>query len=137
MTDFKISQHFTYSELTATSVKADNTPTMGSLRNLFYLAVDVLEPVRELANAPVRVNSGYRSLTVNKAVGGVSASQHCVGEAADITLGSKAKNLELYRKIANSSIPFDQLIAEKGGQWLHISHCPSFMGMNRHRFWQQ
>ena len=58
----------------------------------------------------------------NAAVGGAAASQHMKGEAADITTGSVADNLRLFERIAASAIPFDQLIDENRGRWIHISY---------------
>ena len=71
---------------------------------------------------PIGVNSGYRSPALNAAVGGAAASQHMKGEAADITTGSVADNLRLFERIAASAIPFDQLIDENRGRWIHISY---------------
>ncbi len=73
------------------------------------------------------VNSGYRSPALNKAVGGVSTSQHLRGEAADITAGTPAENKRLFDKIvelqkAAGRIAFDQLIDESGYKWIHISY---------------
>ena len=46
--------------------------------------LDVLETIREHFNAPVHVNSGFRCLRHNAAIGGRTYSQHLVGRAADI-----------------------------------------------------
>lgn len=83
---------------------------------------ECLDPVRELWGKPIGVNSGYRSPALNAAVGGAAASQHMKGEAADITTGSVADNLRLFERIAASAIPFDQLIDENRGRWIHISY---------------
>ncbi|AGO47266.1 peptidase [Cellulophaga phage phi48:2] len=44
-----------------------------------------LQIIRDAINAPITINSGYRSPTHNKNIGGVSNSQHVLGKAADIT----------------------------------------------------
>ena len=54
--------------------------------------------------SPIIVNSGYRSQTVNKAVGGVPTSQHRRGEAADITAGSVKKNKRLFNILKNNGV---------------------------------
>lgn len=51
-----------------------------------YELLDVLEDVREHFNVPVIINSAYRCLTHNKAVGGSPLSQHMNGNAADIVV---------------------------------------------------
>ncbi len=40
--------------------------------------------LRDLINAPVKVNSGYRCPIHNAAVGGAPQSQHILGRAADV-----------------------------------------------------
>ena len=48
-----------------------------------YLA-EVLDIVREHFGVPITITSGARCIAHNKAVGGVSTSQHTRGRAADI-----------------------------------------------------
>lgn len=118
-------KHFTVEELTRSYTAAhngiSNIPNRQSLDNLIALVENTLDPVRELAGAPIYVNSGYRSVMLNRAVGGVPHSQHTKGEAADITTGDREANVRLAVMIAGSDIPYDQLIVEKCGEWLHIS----------------
>ncbi len=47
--------------------------------------VEVLERLRELVGKPVVVLSGYRTAALNAQVGGVAASEHRGGRAADVT----------------------------------------------------
>ena len=118
--------YFTLSELlrsdTAAARSIDNAPSHDVIRRLNALMDECLDPVRELWGKPIGVNSGYRSPALNAAVGGAAASQHMKGEAADITTGSVADNLRLFERIAASAIPFDQLIDENRGHWIHISY---------------
>ena len=44
-----------------------------------------LQIIRNCINSPMHINSGYRSPAHNKAIGGVSNSQHLLGKASDIT----------------------------------------------------
>ena len=43
-----------------------------------------LQVLRNHINKPIKINSGYRSPDHNRAIGGVSNSQHVLGKAADI-----------------------------------------------------
>lgn len=45
-----------------------------------------LQFVRDYLNRPIKINSGYRSLNHNKAIGGAPNSQHVLGKAADIVI---------------------------------------------------
>lgn len=85
--------------------------------NIEALVEQVLDPARERLGKPVVVNSGFRCLIHNKAVGGVYNSQHVSGQAADIApAGFKVKDsgfkTELARlaKVIVENGKFDQLI---------------------------
>ncbi len=49
--------------------------------------VVVVERIRALSGRPLRILSGYRSPSTNRAVGGSRRSQHLRGTAADIPAG--------------------------------------------------
>jgi len=123
----QLSPHITLAEMTRTSVKADNTPPPEVVENMRALCVTVLEPLRVALGRPLRINSGYRSAAVNKAVGGSNTSQHNAGEAADIEFDG-FPNIALAKKIVAMKLPFDQLICEflvlgdPNGGWIHVSH---------------
>ena len=50
--------------------------------------------------------------------------EHVLGRTADITGGSKAENKKLFDLVRSLKLPFDQLIWEKGGVWVHVSCSP-------------
>lgn len=80
----RISKHFTLEEMCHTSQPYDNTPNTQQVINLCFGVHNILEPLRNLLEKPIIINSGFRSEMVNKAVGGVPKSQHLQGLAADI-----------------------------------------------------
>lgn len=130
----RLTEHFTLEELCASDkareLKIDNTPTAAAAANLAVLAVNVLEPLRELYQKPILVNSGYRCEKLNKAVGGKSNSQHLTGNAVDIR-PAEQKDLPILCAMAKR-LDFDQLLFEKnaaGVRWLHVSFA---FGKNRH-----
>lgn len=124
-----MAEFFTKSELTrsdtARTLKIDNTPTPEASAALDALMWNVLDPIRRMWGKPIIVNSGYRCPKLNAAIGGSATSQHMKGEAADITAGDPTKNKELFDMIAQSAIPFDQLIDEKNYRWIHVSYRPN------------
>ena len=95
----RLSKNFTLAELTKTSVGLPNNPSDVEIERLKILCEKVLQPLRDDFNAPIIINSGYRSQQVNKAVGGVPTSQHLKGESADITAGSRERNKRLFEII--------------------------------------
>lgn len=128
--DIRLAKNFTLNEL----IKSSTADRMGisnwpeddhHLVNLTNVANHILQPVRDEFGA-TRVNSGYRSPKLNKAVGGSDRSQHCHGEAADFEC-SKVGNFKLAQWIANT-LDFDQLILEFYEQgkpssgWVHCSY---------------
>ncbi len=119
-------KYFTINELSLSQVAAargiDNTPPLEIIDSLEILICSLLDPIREQWGSPILVNSGYRSLRLNRAVGGVATSQHVKGQAADITTGSPQRNRALFEMIVSAGYPFDQLIDERNYAWIHISY---------------
>lgn len=122
----KLSENFWLSEFThsqtATRLEINNTPEEWQIVNLKNLCKYVLQPLREAYSKPIRINSGYRSVPLNTAIGGSSTSQHCKGMAVDIDTVSD--NVFLFHYIKNK-LDFDQLIWEYGTEntpdWVHVS----------------
>lgn len=118
-------KYFTLKELTRSSTaeakKLDNTPDKTAEANLTKLVDNVLDPLREMYGKPIIVTSGYRSKVVNNSVNGATSSQHTLGEAADISVGSKEENKKLFNLIKDN-LPFDQLINEYDYSWVHVSY---------------
>lgn len=94
-----------------------NQPTSGVVKNLNLLIKKILQPLRDQFGKPITVDCGYRCPRVNQADGGVPNSQHLEGKAADITSDENNRLFEIAK-----TLPFDQLIWEKKGQWIHISY---------------
>ena len=119
-------RHFTIKELvrsdTATRLGINNTPPVSAVKALNALVDNVLDPLRDAWGGPIHVNSGYRCPRLNRIVGGTPSSQHQRGEAADITVGSPARNRRLLALIKRLDLPVDQCIDEKGCRWIHVSH---------------
>jgi hypothetical protein len=97
-------------------------PNEAQLEAMQLVAGKLFEPLREWYNKPIKINSFYRSTEVNKLVGGAATSQHCKGEAIDISAGTKEENKKLFDWIKNSGLTFDQLINEFNYTWIHISY---------------
>jgi hypothetical protein len=119
-------EYFTFSELlkstTAIERKIWNGANKEQEANLKALVDAILDPLREKYGKPIRVSSGFRNADLNAAVGGVSTSQHCKGEAADITTGIRDENRKLAKMIVEMGLPFDQLIDENDYAWVHVSY---------------
>ena len=136
----KLSPHFTLGEMTKSSSHPEvyNIPSHEAIANLTNLT-KWLEVLRKRYNAkygvgeePIRINSGYRSPQLNKAIHGVAGSNHMTGCAADIRV-SGMEQLIRYAAILldyadESKQEFDELLIEKnryGAIWLHFAVRPS------------
>ena len=115
-----LTEHFTLEELTHTDHREfDNTPNADQINNLERVA-ELLEQVKKmLGGKPIMVNSAFRSLQVNAAVGSKPTSQHCLGCAADIRVPGMTPD-EVVKAIRASDLQYDQLIREFDS-WIHIS----------------
>ena len=124
-----LTKNFAYQEMikssTADRLGISNDATREHVVNLVNLCNFILQPVRE-EFGPIRINSGYRSPALNKAVGGSKTSQHCNGEAADFE-STRISNPNLAKWISENLV-FDQLILEfydgkdPNSGWVHCSY---------------
>jgi len=126
----RISKHISYKEATfsqtATRKNIDNTPNEEVLCRMKAVAENIFEPLRAHVGGPIKINSFYRSINLNVAIGGAKSSQHTRGEAIDIddTFGHMS-NKDMFEFIKDE-LDFDQLIWEFGDDnnpaWLHVSY---------------
>ena len=120
LNEIKLSQHFLLGEFLNLKKYPENIPTMQVVANLTYGCHLLLEPAREIVG-PIIINSGFRSEAVNRKVGGVSNSQHLIGQAADIRPKDPAQFQRLVDFLRHHDLT-DQLLT--GSTWLHISWNP-------------
>ncbi len=136
----RLSQHFTLGELCKTSAKTQdrNIPSHVYIENLKRLC-GWLEELRRRWNniygegdAPIIINSGYRSEAVNKAVGGVTGSNHLTGCAVDIHVAGMEQLIRYASILLDISDErqedFDELLLERsprGTYWLHFAVRPT------------
>ncbi|MCO6500573.1 MAG: SH3 domain-containing protein [Vicingus serpentipes] len=138
MSTTKISKHISYKEAvvsaTATRRNIKNVPNEKQLKAMQTLAKKVFEPLRVHFDKPIRVNSFFRSVALNKTIGGSATSQHCKGEAIDIDATAGVTNKQLYNYIKDN-LEFDQLIWEFGTDkepdWVHVSYTTSKPNRNQ------
>lgn len=135
----KISEHISYKEAvrsdTADRLNIINIPGKTELDNMSTISEKIFEPLRSHVGGPIRINSFFRSVELNKAIGGSSTSQHCKGQAFDLddSYGCMT-NAEMY-KFVKDNLDFDQMIWEFGDDenpnWIHISYVSQEKNRNR------
>ncbi|ANS03058.1 hypothetical protein [uncultured Mediterranean phage uvDeep1-CGR2-KM23-C896] len=134
-----ISKHISEKEatksVTALRLGIDNTPNGDSLSNMKLVAKKVFEPLREWVGGAIKINSFYRSIALNEAIGGSNRSQHCQGRALDIDdIYNYKTNAEMFHYIKNN-LDFDQMIWEFGNEdnpdWVHVSYVSEEKNRNK------
>lgn len=143
-----ILEHFTLAEFersaTATACGINNSVPPQYIPTLQQLCQEVLEPLRSFVGGPIVISSGQ----LNVKIGGAYASQHTLGEAADIRLpltdytawddNKRHTDMEPARKWFDwieHNCDFDQLIMETSNGkdfWIHVS-CRKNRRANRHQ----
>ena len=135
----KLSEHFTLGEFTKSNSHPEvyNLPSHEAIQNMKRVC-GWLEVLRKRYNEkygvgeePIRINSGYRSPQLNKAIHGVAGSNHMTGCAVDRRV-SGMEQLIRYAAILldyadESKLDFDELLIEKnryGAIWLHFAVRP-------------
>lgn len=107
-----VSRNFDYKEFeksdTAARLHINNTIKDWFVRdNIKALVDNILQPLRDAWGKPLFINSGYRCLELNKAVGGVPTSQHVLGMAADVGCSDPYALAKLAKKMG---LDYDQCI---------------------------
>lgn len=125
----RLSKNFTLEEFTKSTVAIrkgiDNIPDAKAIDRLRTLCNKILQPVRNHLGR-VNVNSGFRSLLLNRELKSKDTSQHILGEAADIEIWGLS-NYDLACWIRDN-LEFDQLILEfwdesdPNSGWVHVSY---------------
>ena len=137
--DIQLTPHFKLSEFikssTAAALKMDLTPTLTVVSNLQYLCQHGLEPLRQHFNCPIIINSGYRSLELNKYLykdrpnePAATTSNHLSGFAADIRVPDNETGMKWFRWLDQNLPDFDELITERNNVgsatfWIHLAIC--------------
>lgn len=120
-----LSKHVTLAEFerseTAINRGINNSMNEWEIERAKLVCENCFEPIRAKVGAPIRINSGFRSGALNRAIGGSTTSQHSLGEAIDLDLHDR----NLFEWIIDN-VEFDQLIFEGGttdkADWFHISY---------------
>ena len=132
----RLSKNFTLNEFLVSNVATrrniSNQPTKEGIVEMQNLCQFLLQPIRD-GLGPLRINSGWRSIDLNKAIGGaykivdgeyVASSQHCKGQAADLKYVDSdgcVDNQQIWDFVIESGLEFDQMINEFDWTWIHIS----------------
>ena len=111
-----LSSNFSLKELTQSQTALrngiDNEPNNAQIYNLKLLCGEILQPLRDYYEAPIKITSGFRSAELCEKIGSSKNSQHTCnsGAAVDFEIPGY-DNKEVASHIKNN-FDFDQLILE-------------------------
>lgn len=106
-------KHFDVSEF-------DSPDKEGSGSYMEHDFLEMLDCARDIAGFPFIINSGFRTIEHNKAVGGSGSSSHLLGWAADIHVTSSRKRFILIEALLDAG--FTRIgIAET---FIHVDNDP-------------
>ena len=97
------------------------------LANLNIVASKMQE-IRNLLGEPIKINSAYRCLDLNRAVGSKDTSQHVLGQACDFVCPNYGTPEQIVDCLIKNDIEVDQCLME--GTWVHLS----VMKSNRNQY---
>jgi zinc D-Ala-D-Ala carboxypeptidase len=104
----------------------ENTPNDEQLEAMRLLCEKVYDPLCKTLGRTLPISSFFRSVKLNKAIGGSSTSQHCKGEAVDIDCDSieGVTNKQIF-ELLKAEFEYDQLINEfpdatGNPSWVHV-----------------
>lgn len=127
MDNYKLSEHFSFYELTNTShgdlVLANRLDAKQFEKNLKYTA-HALEEVRAVLGFGLAISSGYRNNALNTKVGGSKTSKHTQGLCADFQpVGMSVK--DAFNKLTANKDKLHsvrKVIVEgvRGKEWIHL-----------------
>ena len=114
-------KHFTLSEF-------DSPDLPGSGEKMSKDFLKLLDEARDRADVPFKIGSGYRTPEHNKKVGGVPASSHMKGMAADISCRDDATRAKIIEALI--SVGFNRIGVAK--TFIHVDNDPE---KNANRIW--
>lgn len=129
--DEYITSNFQYWEFVssdkAVRLGIKNVPNEQEWRNIENLAMNVLQPLRDALDMPVKINSGFRCKLLNDAIGSTDKSFHRQGCAVDLDsdtiplmeILTEAYKLPVWSEIIAEYFPYG---------WVHVAYK---MGDNR------
>lgn len=122
LTDHFFLDEFEKSEK-AVELKINNSIPPNLQRSILRLAQAAEEIRGRLGGATMLISSGYRCITLNRAIGSSDKSAHTRGLAIDFIAPKFGTPYQICMALAKDpTIEFDQLIYE--GTWVHFSIDP-------------
>lgn len=119
LSEFWYTSHEEYQELNRSNLLADPILVTRAAQIAIFL-----EKLRTSSGGPIRITSGYRNSSLNRAVGGVNNSDHCKMLAVDIyceTEEDANNHLFTINHVFKKFIRYVEYNTKK--KYMHISFC--------------
>jgi zinc D-Ala-D-Ala carboxypeptidase len=108
---------------TAKLKNINNTTDDTKLLENGAILADKIQEIREILGYPIKINSAYRCLQLNRIIGSKDTSQHIKFEAVDFNCDSFGNPEKIVLFLKDRTIEVDQCLVEQNGKrsWVHLS----------------
>ena len=103
----------------AVKLRIDNHTTNPIILKNLAVVADKIQQIRDLLGKPIKVDSAYRCLEVNRAVESEDTSQHLKGQAIDFICPDFGTPADIFQFLQDNNVEVDQCLME--GTWIHVS----------------
>lgn len=135
--DLDMNSYFSFEDMTCSAVAKkmgiENKPDTDEMLNVSRVIMTLNKMRETYFDRAIRINSGFRSPELNRAVGGAARSKHMSGTAADIQpwlLPPGEEGCKMMNELANAAIAMNydddftisKVIMERSGEkrWIHV-----------------
>lgn len=108
---------------TAKLKNINNTTDDTKLLENGAILADKIQEVRELLGFPIKINSAYRCLELNREIGSKDTSQHIQFQACDFQSDTFGNPEKIVLFLKDKAVQVDQCLVEQSGKrnWVHLS----------------
>jgi len=104
----RLSKNFQLSEFLKSSHGFLITPSDYDIENLKRICTEILQPLRDEFEVPIKITSGLRSIGSNAVVGGKESSLHLEGKAVDFKVKDPYTLIKMY-DFACRHLPYNKI----------------------------
>jgi len=108
-----------FNSITAKREGIDNRIYDQSVLDNLIVVANKAQEIRDLLGHPLKINSGYRCLKLNREIGSKDSSQHIKGQAIDFTCKGFGTPKDIVLFLKENNVVVDQCLME--GSWIHLS----------------
>lgn len=106
--------------VTASTEGIDNNIYDKEVLDNMICTADKMQEIRDKLKSPIKINSGYRCLKLNRRIGSKDTSQHVKGQAIDFICPRFGTPKQIVEFLEDEGVEVDQCLLEFD-RWVHLS----------------